>query len=225
MTEKHTTEVAELKEQLRVKQVSHQQVSTYSWHKNTPQKSTLLAQQFQHTWKSLWPYILYDVYNLLLTDCGLYFLLQLENDAELTAHIHQVKELELKLKQLTEDTSNRQSQQATVTAAVQVDTMSKQMMSLQDQLQSQESHCAKLSEDLERSYKEVQNSNKTGQLPQQNDVTDHLPFLTHFSIWPNWVQFGRTNLLYIFNGGAIDNLNSNKWLTNFKYLLWNLPQW
>ena len=98
---------------------------------------------------------MYGIYNWLFTDCGLYFLLQLENDAELTAHIHQVKELELKLKQLTEDTSSKQSQQATVTAAVQVDTISKQLMSLQDQLQSQDSHCAKLSEDLERSYKEV----------------------------------------------------------------------
>lgn len=91
---------------------------------------------------------------LVVTDCGLYFL-QLENDAELTAHIHQVKELELKLKQLTEDSISKRSQQATVTTAVQVDTTSKQLMSLQDQLQSREGHCAKLSEDLERSYKEV----------------------------------------------------------------------
>ena len=39
------------------------------------------------------------------------------------------------------------------------------------------------------------------------------------------VQIGRTNLRYIFNGGIIDILAvnnvtiSNKWLTNFKYLL------
>ena len=92
---------------------------------------------------------------------GCISLLQLENDAELTAHIHQVKELELKLKQLTEDTISKRSQQATVTTAVQVDTTSKQLMSLQDQLQSQESHCAKLSKDLERSYKEVHSNSKT----------------------------------------------------------------
>ena len=92
---------------------------------------------------------------------GCISLLQLENDAELIAHIHQVKELELKLKQLTEDTISKRSQQATVTTAVQVDTTSKQLMSLQDQLQSQESHCAKLSKDLERSYKEVHSNNKT----------------------------------------------------------------
>ena len=58
------------------------------------------------------------------------FIKQLENDAELTAHIHQVKELELKLKQMSEDVSKISQQRETAMAAVQVDTMSKQLMSL-----------------------------------------------------------------------------------------------
>ena len=91
---------------------------------------------------------------LILIDCGLHFV-QLENDAELTAHIHQVKELELRLKQLTEDTSTKRLQKQTVTMAIQVDTMSKQLMSLEEQLELQQTHCTELSEDLQRSYKEV----------------------------------------------------------------------
>ena len=77
----------------------------------------------------------------------------MENDAELTAHIHQVKELELRLKQMTED--EKRSQKETVTIAVQVDTMTKELTSLEDQLQLQDSQCAKLNDDLEKSYKEV----------------------------------------------------------------------
>ena len=83
------------------------------------------------------------------------FTKQSDNDAELTAHIHQVKELELKLKQMSEDVSKISQQRETAMAAVQVDTMSKQLMSLEEQLQSQESHCTKLTADLQRSYEEV----------------------------------------------------------------------
>ena len=71
----------------------------------------------------------------------------------MTAHIHQVKELELRLKQMTED--EKRSQKETVTIAVQVDTMTKELTSLEDQLQLQDSQCAKLNDDLEKSYKEV----------------------------------------------------------------------
>lgn len=99
---------------------------------------------------------------------GLHFL-QLENDAELTAHIHQVKEQELRLKQLTEDVSKR-SQRNMITMAVQVDTVSNQLTSLQQQLQLQEGQCTKLNEDLERSYKEVQRVNKLLWMLQQSFV-------------------------------------------------------
>lgn len=77
----------------------------------------------------------------------------MENDAELTAHIHQVKELELRLKQMTED--EKRSQKETITTSVQVDTVTEQLTLLEDQLHLQDSQCAKLSEDLEKSYKEV----------------------------------------------------------------------
>ena len=72
----------------------------------------------------------------------------------MTAHIHQVKELELRLKQLTED-DGRRSQQQTVVAAVQVDTTSQELTSLREQLELQETHRTKLSKDLESSCKEV----------------------------------------------------------------------
>ena len=71
----------------------------------------------------------------------------------MTAHIHQVKELELRLKQMTED--EKRSQKETITISVQVDTVTEQLASLEDQLHLQDSQCAKLTEDLEKSYKEV----------------------------------------------------------------------
>ena len=44
----------------------------------------------------------------------------------------------------------------------------------------------------------------------------HWPF---FNIWLTKIHFGRPNLLYIFNGMAIDNLQKcpifKKWPTNF----------
>ena len=49
----------------------------------------------------------------------------------------------------------KRSQKETVTIAVQADTVTEQLTSLEDQLQLQDSQCAKLSEDLEKSYKEV----------------------------------------------------------------------
>ena len=33
----------------------------------------------------------------------------------------------------------------------------------------------------------------------------HWPFLTNFNIWLTKIYFGRPNLLYIFNGKAINN--------------------
>jgi len=83
------------------------------------------------------------------------FTKQSDNDAELTAHIHQVKELELRLKQMSEDVSKISQWREIAMAAVHMDTMSKQLISLEQQLQSQESHCTKLTEDLQRSYEKV----------------------------------------------------------------------
>ena len=44
-------------------------------------------------------------------------------------------------------------------------------------------------------------------------------FPTNFNIWPTKIHFGLPNLLYIFNGMAIDNLQKcpifKKWPTNF----------
>ena len=54
---------------------------------------------------------------------------------------------------MTED--EKTSQKETITISVQVDTVTKQLASLEDQLQLQDSQCAKLTEDLEKSYKEV----------------------------------------------------------------------
>ena len=41
---------------------------------------------------------------------------------------------------------------------------------------------------------------------QWSPVTGH--FLIYFSIWLSKVQFGRTNLLYIFNGESLTMCNS-----------------
>ena len=45
-------------------------------------------------------------------------------------------------------------------------------------------------------------------LVQYNDQLSHTAghCTTHFIIWLNIVQLGRTNLLYIFNVGVIDNV-------------------
>ena len=80
---------------------------------------------------------------------------QLENDAELTAHIHQVKELELKLKQVTDDAISRKRSQDCVARGIQVDSITEQLTLLEDQLQLQYSQCTKLNEELEKSSKEV----------------------------------------------------------------------
>ncbi|XP_065918945.1 putative leucine-rich repeat-containing protein DDB_G0290503 isoform X2 [Dysidea avara] len=84
---------------------------------------------------------------------------QLENDAELTAHIHQVKDLELKLKQSIEDDTDRRSLEETM--ATQVKQLSEQVSSLQHQLQEQESQCSKLSEELQQSQEEVEHLQNT----------------------------------------------------------------
>ena len=81
------------------------------------------------------------------------FTLQLENDAELTAHIHQVKDLELKLKQSIEEDTERKSLEETM--ATQIKQLSEQVSSLQYQIQEKDSHYSKLSEELQLSQEEV----------------------------------------------------------------------
>jgi len=97
---------------------------------------------------------------LLRGSQGLCLTLQLENDAELTAHIHQVKDLELQLKQSIEDDMERKSLEETM--ATQVKQLSEQVSSLRyqiqekdSQIQEKDSRCSKLSEELQLSQEEV----------------------------------------------------------------------